>query len=40
MKRILYTLIASMLVLLATAGSVFACGYLAYQPKTPKSLQK
>lgn len=40
MKRILYTLIASMLVLLASASSVFACGYYMYQPKTPKSLQK
>ncbi|AHF09423.1 MULTISPECIES: cyclic lactone autoinducer peptide [Dehalobacter] len=40
MKKILYTLMASMLVLLATASSVFACGYWAYQPKTPKSLQK
>lgn len=40
MKKILYTLIASMLVLFATASSVFACGFLFYQPKTPKSLQK
>jgi len=40
MKRILYTLIASALVLLASASSVFACVYYAYQPKTPKSLQK
>ncbi|RNC29840.1 MAG: hypothetical protein AWM53_00058 [Candidatus Dichloromethanomonas elyunquensis] len=40
MKRMLYTLIASMLVLLATAGSVFACGYYLYQPKAPKSLLK
>jgi len=40
MKRIAYTLIASMLVLLATAGSAFACFVLAYQPQTPKSLQK
>jgi AgrD protein len=40
MKRIFYALVASMVVLLATASSVFACGYLYYQPKTPKSLQK
>jgi len=40
MKRILYTLTASMLVLLATASSVFACGFLYYQPETPKSLLK
>ncbi len=40
MKRMLYTLMASMLVLLASASSVFACGHWAYQPKTPKSLQK
>ncbi len=40
MKRIAYTLIASMLVLLATASSVFACAVLMYQPQTPKSLQK
>jgi len=40
MKRILYTLMASMLVLLATASSVFACNYWLYQPRTPKSLQK
>lgn len=40
MKRVLYTVIASMLVLLATASSAFACVYWAYQPKTPKSLQK
>ncbi|WP_256364968.1 cyclic lactone autoinducer peptide [Dehalobacter sp. UNSWDHB] len=31
---------ASMLVLLATASSVFACTYWLYQPRTPKSLQK
>ena len=40
MKRIMYTLMASLAVLLATASSVFACNFLAYQPKTPKSLQK
>jgi AgrD protein len=40
MKRILYTFIASAVMLLATASSVFACAYLMYQPKTPKSLQK
>jgi len=40
MKRIAYTLIASVVVLLATASSAFACGYFFYQPKTPKSLQK
>lgn len=40
MKRIIYATIASMAILLATASSVFACGYIFYQPKTPKSLQK
>ena len=40
MKRLAYTLIASTAILLATASSVFACGYIFYQPKTPKSLQK
>ncbi|MGI6451193.1 MAG: cyclic lactone autoinducer peptide [Desulfitobacteriia bacterium] len=40
MKRIVYTLITSAIVLLATASSVFACFYWAYQPKAPKSLQK
>ena len=40
MKRAVYTLITSIVVLLATASSVFACGFLLYQPKTPKSLQK
>lgn len=40
MKRIIFTLAASMAVILATASSVFACGYFAYQPKTPKSLLK
>lgn len=38
MKKALFTLIASGLMLLATASSVFACFHLAYQPKTPKSL--
>lgn len=40
MKRLIYVTLASALMLLATAGSVFACSYWAYQPKTPKSLQK
>ena len=40
MKKIMYTLTASIAVLLATASSAFACAFLAYQPKTPKSLQK
>lgn len=40
MKRTIYTLMASIAILLATASSVFACSYLFYQPKTPKSLQK
>ena len=40
MKRIIYTLTASIVLLLATASSAFACYFLAYQPKTPKSLQK
>ncbi len=40
MKRYLFTIIASMLMLLASATSVFACGAWAYQPKTPKALQR
>lgn len=40
MKKVLYTLAASIVVLFATASSVFACGFFAYQPKTPKTLQK
>jgi len=40
MKRIMYTLMASIVVLMASASSVFACSFFAYQPKTPKSLQK
>ncbi|MGE5637547.1 MAG: cyclic lactone autoinducer peptide [Chloroflexota bacterium] len=40
MKKYIFTLIASMLMVLASATSVFACGWLFYQPSTPKSLQK
>lgn len=40
MKRTIFTAIASILMLLASVGSVFACGFYSYQPKTPKSLQK
>jgi len=40
MKRSFFTIIASVLMLLASATSVFACGWYAYQPKTPKALQR
>jgi len=40
MKRYCYATIASLLMLLASATSVFACGIWAYQPKTPKALQR
>ncbi|MCO1602192.1 cyclic lactone autoinducer peptide [Desulfosporosinus nitroreducens] len=40
MKRYLLVAVASFLMLLASATSVFACGFWAYQPKTPKALQR
>lgn len=40
MKKYIYMAIASALMVLASATSVFACGWLAYQPSTPKALQK
>ncbi|MDR3601107.1 MAG: cyclic lactone autoinducer peptide [Desulfosporosinus sp.] len=40
MKRYLFATIASILMLLASATSVFACGIWMYQPKTPKALQR
>lgn len=40
MKKYIYTTIASVLMLLASATSVFACGSWAYQPKTPRALQR
>ncbi|WP_407312584.1 cyclic lactone autoinducer peptide [Desulfosporosinus sp. SB140] len=40
MKRSLYIGIASVLMLLASATSVFACDAWLYQPKTPKALQR
>lgn len=40
MKKCLFATLASLLVLLANATSVFACGVWMYQPKTPKALQK
>ena len=40
MKKYIYTTIATALMVLASATSVFACGWFAYQPKTPKALQK
>ncbi|WP_206811065.1 cyclic lactone autoinducer peptide [Paradesulfitobacterium ferrireducens] len=40
MKKVIFTAISSVLLLLASATSVFACGWLLYQPKTPKALQK
>ncbi|WP_083824295.1 cyclic lactone autoinducer peptide [Desulfosporosinus sp. OT] len=40
MKKYCYATIASILMLLASATSVFACGGWLYQPKTPKTLLK
>lgn len=40
MKKALLSSIAAMLMLLASATSVFACGWWLYQPKTPKVLQR
>ncbi|WP_072774875.1 cyclic lactone autoinducer peptide [Desulfitobacterium chlororespirans] len=40
MKKTIFTALATSLMILASASSVFACGWYAYQPKTPKSLQK
>lgn len=40
MKKSLFIAISAVLMLLANASSVFACAYFAYQPKTPKSLQR
>ncbi|AFQ44994.1 cyclic lactone autoinducer peptide [Desulfosporosinus meridiei] len=40
MKKNVFTVIASILMLLGSATSVFACAMWAYQPKTPKSLQR
>jgi len=40
MKRYFFATIAALLMLLASATSVFACLMWAYQPKTPKALQR
>ncbi|NLW24474.1 MAG: cyclic lactone autoinducer peptide [Clostridia bacterium] len=40
MKRAIFVTLASILMLLANVSSVFACAYIAHQPKTPKSLQR
>ncbi|HVJ49413.1 cyclic lactone autoinducer peptide [Desulfitobacterium sp.] len=40
MKKTIFAAIASMLFVLASATSVFACGFWFYQPKTPKALLK
>lgn len=40
MKKSFLVAISTILMLLASISSVFACGYWMYQPKTPKSLQK
>ncbi|MHB1405168.1 MAG: cyclic lactone autoinducer peptide [Desulfitobacteriaceae bacterium] len=40
MKKAIFAVISSVLLLLASATSVFACTWLFYQPKTPKALQK
>lgn len=40
MKYVALTLASTLLLLFASASSVFACWCLTYQPKTPKSLIK
>lgn len=40
MKKSFLVAISTILMLLASISSVFACSYWMYQPKTPKSLQK
>ncbi|MGI6066963.1 MAG: cyclic lactone autoinducer peptide [Bacillota bacterium] len=40
MRRWLFVTLASILMLMASVSSVFACGWWRYQPETPKSLQK
>lgn len=40
MRKMILAAIASMLVVMASATSVFACAMLLYQPKTPKALQR
>ena len=40
MKKHFYIALASMLMVLASATSVFACNMFHYQPKTPKALQR
>ncbi|EHQ90848.1 cyclic lactone autoinducer peptide [Desulfosporosinus youngiae] len=40
MKKSIYLAIASLLMVLASATSVFACGWIGYQPNTPKALRK
>jgi cyclic lactone autoinducer peptide len=40
MKKHIYIALASVLMLLASVSSVFACGIWSYQPKTPKDLQR
>ncbi|AET69448.1 hypothetical protein Desor_4005 [Desulfosporosinus orientis DSM 765] len=40
MKKYFLATIASLLMLMASATSVFACTLWMYQPKTPRALQK
>lgn len=40
MKKTLFIAMASVLMLLASVSSVFACALWGYQPEMPKSLQK
>ncbi|WP_083838528.1 cyclic lactone autoinducer peptide [Desulfitobacterium dehalogenans] len=40
MRKTIFTALATSLMVLASATSVFACTFWAYQPKAPKSLQK
>jgi len=40
MKRLIFLSMATMLMMMAYATSVFACGWISYQPNVPKSLQR
>ncbi|MGI6678925.1 MAG: cyclic lactone autoinducer peptide [Dehalobacterium sp.] len=40
MKKSLFIALSSLLMLLASASSVFACAFWGYQPEVPKSLRK
>ncbi|MDD2234505.1 MAG: cyclic lactone autoinducer peptide [Desulfitobacteriaceae bacterium] len=40
MKKYIFVSLSTLLLLLASVSSVFACGIWSYQPKTPKALQR